>query len=261
MTAYRLDRSPSAPLPTPDDVIRTSARRIIALLEDRFGASGTDLRAKAESVRKKLGSDLTDRVITLADAEAGLAGLDEPMRMAEQILMDVVQVAPRPVAFRPLRSFSGVVSKVLISDRADSAELDLEGRLLTLRSPNIRIDPGDRVTVRLLLTDQAIAYFNETKQLGSTASTVFAKFLAVGIIAVLLGFTVIAISLLQAGSVWFGHSGALYRLIVTIGILLAVCVGAAIVYLGLFVVGFGTLAGTLGLDHFRRARTGHSANR
>jgi hypothetical protein len=253
--AQLLDHAPGAVAPDPAEMVRTCARRIEALLEDRLGASGPDLKTKAESVRMKLGPYLTEQLLELATAQTGVTDLKQIQNISDEAPLGVLRLVPDKPRHSFLsalrgpkpRTVAGVVQKILVSDGGQLALLDVDGRLVELHSQKIQIDCGDYVVVPACYGDQAFSYHNESKQLGSKTGPVFMKWLASGAAVILAGLTVVVLAMLYATSVWREHPGGGHVIAAWIGSFVTLCVGAVVVWAGIFIIWIGAFADYIGL--------------
>jgi len=177
------------------DVFLRCVRRIGALLDDRFGASGADLRQKMDLCWRRISAGLRVKLVRIAAIErqlhdgtccavADMSGLAEGcLEALTQTLREAVAASPAPPRVNlnvPVRVTRGLVrglrhSKHRILPKYRALQylsiVDLDGRLemITSQSP-ILIDPGDQVATAGWTDNEAEMYYNESKRVGSRGS-------------------------------------------------------------------------------------------
>ena len=213
--AKQLDDPPER---DPSGFVRCQVRRLEALLEDGFDASGRDLGEKTDSVRSRLPSDLRLELSAICGMQAGAARSEDAEAVRTLCDRAVVHLLSAAADEQPgtadgqlayqqwMRrhpAIRGVVRKIRKFDDGlqHVAVIDLDGHLIELRTARmIRMDLGDRVVLLRRGKHDATEYYNVTRKAGFElpSSTAMVNFVSVGAVTTIAGLAGIAVTALLA---------------------------------------------------------------
>ena len=265
--ADRLDDPPEC---DPCDLLKDCVRRLEALLEDDFDASGRDLAEKASSVRHRVSSELLAEISAIYDMRNGPAHSQTISAVSAQCDRAIDHLLPAAMYAQPRtadglfayrrwmlrrRTLSGVVRKIRKYEegRQHVAAVDVDGHLIEIKTPKmVCMDPGDRVVLlRRWKYDASHFYYNLSQDTGCDAAAeiaTFRKYLVAGVAVFLAGIIGATITTVLAVRRVHGWS----NLFVLLKLLVFGVPSVIAAYLGLFLFIWSIRFSSLMIE-FRRA--------